>query len=203
MGEHRAMRRSRSIAEHLLRVFAYVVAVVGALTVLWAAGHATISLDPAFLGTVLILAGAAMLGGCRLMYGPSDGGRLRVLAGALAIPLLVVAMIVLVAIDLPLDWRWRAAKADFQSTVSSLQQNRPDPVPMVLGSYTIDRVDTIGSGYLFEDAHGGDLTDCGGGFAYLPHGEPSSDDDRVTDVLPSQLTFIQLDGAWYAWTCSS
>jgi rubredoxin len=53
----------------------------------------------------------------------------------------------------------------------------------------------VGQDYLFEDAQGGDLTDCGGGFAFLPVGP-------LTDTEPG-VTFSHLDGNWYTWTCFS
>jgi hypothetical protein len=49
-------------------------------------------------------------------------------------------------------------------------------------------VDVASQNYLFDDAHGGDLTDCGGGFAF-PTGGPLPDTD------PGAM-FGHLDGNW-------
>ncbi len=162
---------------------------------LWASGHASVSLEPAAGGMLPVVTGLFVLGCRRWVYEATGAALGRFWSGVLAIPVLLVATVILGTSGVALNLRWRASESAFQAEVSALRRGAPVPSSVQIGSYAIDRVDAAGSGYLFEDAHGGDLTDCGGGFAFLPDG-PSADTD-------GQDTFGHLDGDWYTWTCSS
>jgi hypothetical protein len=189
------MPRTRSGFEIALGVFAYVIAVAGALVVLWAWGHATVSMLPAAGGAALMIAGTAVLGCRRFIYGATGAALARFWLGVSAIPVLFVATVVLGATNVALNLRWRASESAFQAEVSSLEHGAPVPSSVKIGSYTIDRVDVAGQNYLFGDANGGDSTDCGGGFAFLTGG-------RLPGTEAGAM-FGHLDGNWYTWTCYS
>jgi hypothetical protein len=189
------MPRARSRFEITLGFFAYLIATAGALVVLWAWGHPMVSVTAAAGGMVLMIVGLAVLGCRRLIYQATGTTPGRFWFGALVIPMLVVASVVLGVTGVALNLRWRGSESAFQAEVSSLRRGAQVPTSVKIGSYTIDRVDVVGQDYLFEDAQGGDLTDCGGGFAFLPVGP-------LTDTEPG-VTFSHLDGNWYTWTCFS
>ncbi|HEY1486290.1 MAG TPA: hypothetical protein VGF84_09305 [Micromonosporaceae bacterium] len=188
------MRRTRSRFEITLGVFAYILAAAGALIMFWAWGHAMVSVAPAAGGMVLMAAALGVLGCRRLIYGSTGAAPARLWSGVLVVPVLLVATVVLGVSGVALDLRWHGSKSAFQAEVSSLRRGVQPSGSVRIGSYTIDRVDVEGSGYLFDDADGQDLTDCGGGFAFLPGGPPT---DAAGD------TFVALDGDWYTWTCWS
>lgn len=194
-GDHGVMPRARSTFEITLGGLAYLVAVIGALITLRASGHATVSLLPAAGGIALMGVGIAILGCRRLAYGAAGTSPARFWSGVLTVPSLLVVTIVLSFSGVALNLRWTGSESAFQAEVSSLKRGAKMPSSVEIGSYTIDRIDVAGSGYLFEDMHGGDLTDCGGGFAFLPDG-PSA-------AVEVQDIFVKLDGDWYTWTCFS
>jgi hypothetical protein len=190
------MPRARSTFEITLGGLAYLVAGIGALITLWASGHATVSLSPAAGGIVLMGVGLGVLGCRRLTYGAVNATPARFWSGVLTIPVLLVVTAILGASGVALNLRWSASESAFQREVSSLERGATAQSSVKIGSYVIDRIDVVGSGYLFDDAHGGDLTDCGAGFAFLPDGPSAIADDQDD-------TFAQLDGDWYTWKCFS
>jgi hypothetical protein len=193
IGDHMAMRRRRSGYEIILGIAAYAIVVAAAWIIFRAFGHATVSIDPALAGFALAAVGPAIIGARRLVFGATGPLDVRAWFGMLAIPALLFATTALGVLGIARDVRWHGSEPAFRAEVTALRGGSKVSDGVRLGSYTIDSITTFGDGYLFEDADGGDLTDCGGGFAYLPGG-PGAD---------PQDTFWPLDGDWYVWTCSS
>jgi hypothetical protein len=187
--EGAAVGLSRS--ERIIAGALYGVLGMATVTIVWSFGHPTL---------VLFAFGVGVAGFALAAFGLLMCNLVRVSGARPGRPLLVagVAVVLLIAVhatNASVRLLWTVSEPAFARVVATLPPpDRPAQrgisVPSHIGLYTIDHAAADAGGYLFYDAHGGDLSDLGAGFAYLPHGIP-------TDSGP--YGFRHLDGPWYTF----
>lgn len=160
---------------------AYAIVAGGIALVATSQSHAATNGDDLeFGGLALVIGGVCAVVGAVL----SPRRRRHAVAGLVVLLLLGVSLT-----KVPLDVRWKLSEGAFEQLV------RGNPaamrMPISVGQYDIEQVDTSVDGYLFYDAaFPGDFSDTGDGIAYLPNGDRGAFHDDG---------FVQLDGPWYAW----
>jgi hypothetical protein len=187
--------RPRWWFERVLVVVVYVAVVVGAALSLWAGSHASLSLAPLLLGLALFGAAGFIAVMSAIALGPI--ARRWRWHTAVIVGVAVVAG-GLSATDLPLRARWIASQSAFNREIGKLPPlsaadgDATITAPSHIGWFSISNVDPLPTGYVFTDASGGDTSDFGNGFAYMPDGPiPALEDEGYQ--------FTHLGGAWYAW----
>lgn len=103
--------------------------------------------------------------------------------------------------NLPVRARFAASAAEFQAIVDAAgppprgdeEPSAEPPCPASIGTFAIDRCESVPGGYLFYDPLGSGLVDWAG-FAYLPYG-PLPD----TEYTSEMQDMFHLQGHWYAF----
>jgi hypothetical protein len=165
----------------------------GAACVLWSLSYAAASVS-LLAGGLLLMAAAIGGFGVRRWLRPD-----RLTWRSAIVPtILVGATVTAWVTGVPLAWRWAASEASFNRLVATLPPRGPHQaatVPAHVGWYSVSFADVYPGGYVFTAAETDDMTDCGSGFAYLPHGPAAIE-------LPG-YEFVRIDGGWYRWACYS
>lgn len=163
----------------------------GAASPLWSSSYAAQVFTPLGLGVSLM---AMALLASVVRWSVQLSGRLTWRSAIM--PVIVAVTATLCLSGAPLAWRWAASEAAFNRLVATLPPMGPHQVatiPTRVGWYSLSSADVYPGGYLLTAAGNDDLTDCGSGFAYLPHGPAAID--------LTQYAFAWIDGAWYRWSC--
>lgn len=176
----------------------------GAAVFLWAGSFPGWPLTAGVIFSVLVIAGVLLTSG---VVPPAPARWLRPI-GVVAAFVVAVGGGVLVERSAggALHARFTASRPAFDSVVAA---SGPVPVevadhwlpypgacPTQLGSYRISECHAFTGGFMFlqdRDAWGDDA-----GFAYAPHGLPTTEDGA--QALPAS-GFRHLVGPWYAWSC--
>jgi hypothetical protein len=171
----------------------YLLMAAGAACVWWSSSYAASAVSPMGLGLLLMAAAFVGSGIRRSLRGP---GRLTWRSAIL--PVIVAVTATFCLSGAPLAWRWATSEAAFNRLVATLPPMGPHQVvtiPTRVGWYTLSFAEVYPSGYVLTAAGTDDLTDCGSGFAYSPHGPDAID--------LTQHVFVRIHGAWYRWSCYS
>lgn len=104
----------------------------------------------------------------------------------------------LLAFDVPLRARWAVSRADFNQAVALVQRDpaRAEELEGQIGWYSINSIQVVDGGVLFDEWTGGFFDDSG--FAYLPDGP----DGGVERAWLDSVVLLHLSGPWYAWVRS-
>ncbi|MBB4855884.1 hypothetical protein HNP40_003293 [Mycobacteroides chelonae] len=109
-----------------------------------------------------------------------------------AVPVVIAMTLLAIGGDVPMRLRFAQARSAFEGIVRSIQEGRPAPTAIRLGTYRVTSVSSRGPNVYFVINGGGFLTDEG--FVYLPHGAP-----QKSEV--GERTWVRhFSGNWYTFS---
>ncbi|WP_131822170.1 hypothetical protein [Mycobacteroides saopaulense] len=109
-----------------------------------------------------------------------------------AVPVVIAMTLLAIGGDVPMRLRFAQARGAFEGIVRSIQEGRPAPTVVRLGTYRVRSVSSRGPNIYFVVDGGGFLTDEG--FVYLPHGAPQKSE------IGERTWVRHFGGDWYTFS---